>query len=504
MKIFYALLVFIFVFSTAKANPNIQKTTSDWLEHQRTNIYLLTNSEPFNLARKHYSFWPSKWYQPDINGDGLSDFVIFGVNKPSNQVKKFTSDFDMCGKDECKDWAVPPFFLIAEKEDTKALNKYFRMPQKNEITYSNLVARTSGGKTIFVDFNGDGLDDIYVPTWGLGANKGQIDSLIISKDKKYIDIASDIKRMNVRSLRHWATAGDIDNDGDIDIIAGDLGENNGKGGAKIDCFINDGKGNFIHDFCLNIKSFTKNKYHSWGGTLFDIDADGDLDLWVSQTGKQPTIYLGNNTGKFSSDKKIEIDYPKSWPKKMRQIGYVISADIDNDGFVEIFFSVQGKGKCRKTYCGSYVGYFKNQKGKLIFKDFIFKKEETEKWIWSSTSMIVVKDLNNDGLKDVYLKRNYPSPIYLQNENGLFVNTPLNSGIKLFNPVVIDLKVEKKNKQISYPKGWIENIGLPNSNVLCKKAVLDSQWNNLKPKWVKSAKERGFTLELCMRFNNSTN
>ena len=118
---------------------------------------------------------------------------------------------------------------------------------------------------------------------------------------------------------------------------------------------------------------------------------------------------------------------------MRQIGYVISADIDNDGFVEIFFSVQGKGKCRKTYCGSYVGYFKNQKGKLIFKDFIFKKEETEKWIWSSTSMIVVKDLNNDGLKDIFLKRNYPSPIYLQNENGLFVNTPLNSGIQLFNP-----------------------------------------------------------------------
>ena len=56
------------------------------------------------------------------------------------------------------------------------------------------------------------------------------------------------------------------------------------------------------DFCLNIKGFTKNKYHSWGGTLFDIDADGDLDLWVSRTGKQPTIYLGNNTGKFSSDK----------------------------------------------------------------------------------------------------------------------------------------------------------------------------------------------------------
>ena len=131
--------------------------------------------------------------------------------------------------------------------------------------------------------------------------------------------------------------------------------------------------------------------------MFDIDADGDLDLWVSRTGKRPTIYLGNKTGKFSSDKKIEIDYPKSWPKKMRQIGYVISADIDNDGFVEIFFSVQGKGKCRKGYCGSYVGYFKNQKGKLIFKDFIFKKEETEKWIWSSTSMIVVKDLNNDGL-----------------------------------------------------------------------------------------------------------
>ena len=83
-----SLILFLFLFSTPsfiKANPNIQKTTSDWLEHQRTNIYLLTNSEPFKLARKYYSFWPSKWYQPDLNGDGLlvyhiDDIRSYGAN----------------------------------------------------------------------------------------------------------------------------------------------------------------------------------------------------------------------------------------------------------------------------------------------------------------------------------------------------------------------------------------------------------------------------------------
>jgi len=330
----------------------------------------------------------------------------------------------MCGVDECKDWAVPPFIMLSKK--TSEFGTYFRRPIDSEISSKRLIARTSGGKTIFADFNADGLDDLYVPTWGLGANKGAIDSLILSsKSGKYQDFAPATKRMNVRSLRHWASAGDIDNDGDIDIIAGDLGANNGQAGAKVDCFFNDGDGNFSHSYCLKINYFSNNKYRSWGGTLFDVDADGDLDLWVSLEGKKPTIFLGDGSGKYSSNAKIEIDFPKTWPTKMRQIGYVMASDIDEDGFVEIFFSVQGKSNCGKTYCGSYVGYFKNERGQLRFHSFIEKVEEDEPLIWGRTSMIVVKDLNGDGLKDVYLKRNYASPIYYQFENGIF--KPATSG-----------------------------------------------------------------------------
>ncbi|MEX0503543.1 hypothetical protein AB3X55_08105 [Alphaproteobacteria bacterium LSUCC0719] len=415
------------------AKQHIQKTTSDWLEAERTNILLLDSGAVFQLAQRYYDAWPSKWYQPDLNGDGKADLVMFGIRTPSNVAKEYLSDYDMCGLVECKDWAVAPFMMIAERVSNRTIQ--FRKPVDDEISDKRLIARTSGGKTIFADFNGDGLDDIYVPTWGLGANKGAMDSLLMSSSNgKYEDLALTTPRMNVRSLRHWASAGDIDNDGDIDIIAGDLGGNNGRDGAQVDCFSNDGKGNFSHSFCLKLNSFSADRYRSWGGTLFDLDADGDLDLWVSLEGKKPAVFLGDGTGHYSSNAKIDIEFPKSWPAKMRQIGYVMAADVEDDGFVDIFFSVQGKSECGKTYCGSYVGYFKNEGGNLKFKSFIEKVEEDEPLIWSRTSMIVVKDLDGDGLKDVYLKRNYSNPIYLQNDDGFFESSRSTTSLILKDPV----------------------------------------------------------------------
>jgi hypothetical protein len=509
MKSFFRLVLsavlLIVPESAIASNKDIQKTTSDWLEAERTNILLTDDSSLFQMAQKYYDAWPSKWYQPDLNGDGNPDFVMFGIRKPSNAAIEWVDDFDMCGADECKDWAVAPFIMLSEKVDNEST--HFRKPRDKEISTKKLIARTSGGKTIFADFNGDGLDDLYVPTWGMGANKGAIDSLIMSsKNGNYQDVAPNIKRMNIRSLRHWASAGDIDNDGDIDIIAGDLGPHNGQAGAKIDCFFNDGKGNFSHSNCLKINTFSKDKFRSWGGTLFDLDADGDLDLWVSFQGKKPTIFLGDGSGKYSSNSKIEIDFPKSWPTKMRQIGYVMASDIEDDGFVDIFFSVQGKSNCGKTYCGSYVGYFKNDKGKLTFNNFIEKVEENELLIWGRTSMIVVKDLNADGLKDVYLKRNFKSPIYFQDVNGRFnpSNTFLNSSLKapvLFEEISPKTSITSKNTTLNNS----DNPPLsdtPDEN-LCQLALNEtgSDWNTNKQIWVKEAKKRGFNVKICKLYSN---
>jgi len=177
--------------------------------------------------------------------------------------------------------------------------------------------------------------------------------------------------------------------------------------------------------------------------------------------------------------------------------------------VDIFFSVQGKSNCGKTYCGSYVGYFKNDKGKLNFKNFIEKVEENESLIWGRTSMTVVKDLNADGLKDVYLKRNFKSPIYFQDVNGRFnpSNSLLNSSLN--TPELLEV-ISPKTSITS------ENTTLNNSDnpplsdtpetpdgttprkELCKGALLPSgyDWNNKKPLWVKEAKRRGLDVGMC--------
>ena len=107
------------------------------------------------------------------------------------------------------------------------------------------------------------------------------------------------------------------------------------------------------------------RFYNWGGTLFDLNGDNNLDLWLSRNSRNvPIVLLGDGTGKFSSDNYVEVYLPKNWPKVMRQFGYVIAADLEDDGFNEIFFSVQGDSRLSPNDC-------KGDKGLLRFLRWLF-------------------------------------------------------------------------------------------------------------------------------------
>ena len=487
------MLACVAVTQVCYGSSPILETTSDYVESQSTTIFLDTNDPLFQAAQSYYGAWPSKWYQPDLNGDGLKDLVVFGVRKPSNERENWETDFDMCGTRECADWETRPFFAIAS---TSSGEYKFLEPNQEGIFDKNVIARTSGGKTIFADFNGDGRDDFYVPTWGLGANKGSRDGLWISTANGYEDRAESLERMRVRSLRHWASAGDIDNDGDIDIIAGDLGADNGRGGAKLDCFFNDGNANFSFQKCVKVSGWGSKSKHSWGGTLLDYNGDGFLDLWISFTGKKPAILLGDGSGQFSSDNKVEIPFPNSWDSNKRQIGYVLAADIEDDGYSDVFFSVQGTPGCGYgAYCGSDVGYFKNTKNGLVFGGFLRRIKKDEGLVWAKASQIAVKDLNGDGLKDVYLKRAYDqNALFLQTTDGQFVATPSIASLNL-------TKASFDSSQMvgSSAHKWTSPDGSTSTQKLCELAVAGKGWNTDLPAWVDAAKGRGLSVEMCLKF-----
>jgi hypothetical protein len=83
--------------------------------------------------------------------------------------------------------------------------------------------------------------------------------------------------------------GDVDGDGDLDLVAGNGGQTN-----KL--YLNDGSGGF-GTTGLAVGSDTDS---TQSVVLGDVDGDGDLDLVAGNSGQTNKLYLNNGSGGFSA------------------------------------------------------------------------------------------------------------------------------------------------------------------------------------------------------------
>jgi hypothetical protein len=125
--------------------------------------------------------------------------------------------------------------------------------------------------------------------------------------------------------------GDVDNDGDADVVATDELDVPGPGGETVTrtfamVGLNNGTGAFAAAGApIDIAS--PGEIWALTPTLTDLDDDGNLDLAVGGGGSITTL-LGDGTGGFAGPQRNQIP-------DTRTIDHVAAADIDEDGYPDV-------------------------------------------------------------------------------------------------------------------------------------------------------------------------
>lgn len=314
---------------------------------------------------------------------------------------------------------------------------FAQMEDKKEICFVK-SDQDFGEKATFqvklADLDKDG--DLDAVTANMHLNYGQV--LLNDGKGNFTDSGQKLTQKG-----HGVALGDIDMDGDDDIVM--TCANNDR---KTKIYLNDGKANFT-DSGQDMDDF---EFSGNCTDLIDIDCDNDLDYVVDYY-KQPFgIYLNNGNGEF---KKSEQSFPEG--------NAIIYGFLNNDSFIDVFMKIPGKGyqvllnngkgefKTGWEYSdtiathgyysvafddfdqdgdndaficngdnssSSESKYFKND-GFGNFTDTGLRFSKT-KWAWTNTG-----DLNNDGFIDIFISNFLqPNEIWLNDGKGSFYDSGL--------------------------------------------------------------------------------
>lgn len=127
-----------------------------------------------------------------------------------------------------------------------------------------------------------------------------------------------------------------------------------------------------------------------GAAFFDYDNDGDDDLYLTSGNRPDIFYVNNGNGTFT-EKTNEAGF---FPSRSYNTMGVITGDIDNDGFKDVF--VTTKQKLNESF-GKNLLFHNNGDG--TFSE-IWPEDAVEAGTWSISATFL--DYNLDGLLDIYI------------------------------------------------------------------------------------------------------
>ncbi len=190
-----------------------------------------------------------------------------------------------------------------------------------------------------------------------------------------------------------------------------------------------GKGNMKFEDITN-KAF-KNLDKRWhtGVTMADVNNDGFLDIYVSVSGKNAPrnnlLYINNQNSTFTeSAKKYGLD----------DTGHSTQGtffDYDKDGDLDLYVANYPSTKFLAP-----IAYYKSKMDSLTLKDsdrlyknngdntFTDVTDEAGILNFGLSLSVTAADINNDGWTDLYVSNDFAGPdyMYINNQDGTFKNT----------------------------------------------------------------------------------
>ena len=274
--------------------------------------------------------------------------------------------------------------------------------------FSTPIAASRVRQAVVGDIDGDGLLDLYLPG-GFGLDDDQL--FIGSKTGFKNEASSRLPAAARRSRAGAAHLGDIDNDGDLDLLVIDWGSQPnpdapGVSPVTVKILLNDGHGVFKLGGTLDAPDGSS----ATDIDLQDLDGDFNLDIVVTNRNGQSRLYLNRGGGKFA-----DATVTKAFPPKRGAISFNAEAcDLDGDGNLDLVFdgaASQVPGHDTQILMNDGTGKFVDQTEKRILS------EET-----TDDNQVKCVDVDNDGDFDLVVASlaNRSEKLFFNDGKGFFV------------------------------------------------------------------------------------